>query len=211
MRRDNFYYIIACIFLVLTIAYVKAHGSQLKIPLLMAFENLPLQLDEFSGNNIYLYDEIAKYESADNWILRSYTGSKQDIAILVFVGYWENQNENKLIVSPRYVSGAQSFLKKKTMKNSHNNDLVLNEFLMDGKQGKELIYYCFFMDGKVIPDDYQFRFKRMVNSLLYRRNNAALLRVSTPITNDFPVEDAELYIEDFLKDFLPIVKEFLPR
>jgi EpsI family protein len=177
----------------------------------MAFENLPLQLDEFSGNNIYLYDEIAKYESADNWILRSYTGSKQDIAILVFVGYWENQNENKLIVSPRYVSGAQSFLKKKTMKNSHNNDLVLNEFLMDGKQGKELIYYCFFMDGKVIPDDYQFRFKRMVNSLLYRRNNAALLRVSTPITNDFPVEDAELYIEDFLKDFLPIVKEFLPR
>ena len=211
MRRDNLYYIIACIFLVLTIAYVKTQGSQLKIPLPMSFENLPLEFEEFAGENIYRYEEIAKYESADNWILREYKKNSDDISMLVFIGYWENQNENKLIVSPRYVSGAQTFVREKTIEDKHNNKSVLNEFLTDGKKGKEVIYYCFFMDGKGIPDDYQFRFKRMVNSLLYRRNNAALLRVSTPITNDFPVEDAELYIEDFLKDFLPIVKEFLPR
>jgi len=35
--------------------------------------------------------------------------------------------------------------------------------------------------------------------------------VSVPITSEFPVEAAEPYIEDFIKEFLPIVKEFLPR
>jgi EpsI family protein len=211
MRRNNLYYIIVCILLVLTIAYVKAQGSQLKIPLLMPLENLPEELKEFLGENIYLHEEIDKYDSADDWIFRAYKRRDEDISIFVFVGYWKNQNENKLIVSPRYVSGAQSFIKKKTITNRLNDTFVLNEFLTDNKQQKELIYYCFFMDGKVIPDDYKFRFLRMINSLFYRKNNAALLRVSVPITSDFPVEAAELYIEDFLKEFMPIVKEYLPR
>jgi hypothetical protein len=51
----------------------------------------------------------------------------------------------------------------------------------------------------------------MINSLFYKRNNAALLRVSVPITSDFPIEAAETYIEDFIKEFLPIVKGYLPK
>lgn len=211
MRRNNFYYLIACIFLVLAIVYVKAQGSQQRIPLPMSFENLPLELREFTGENIYLPKEIAKYDSADNRILREYRERNNDIPMQVFVGYWGYQDEQKIITSPRYTEGAQYFVKQKPIISRQNDTFILNSFVNDNNQQKELIYYCFFTDGKVIPDDYKFRFLRMVNSLLYRKNNAALLRVSVPVTSDFPVEVAEPYIEDFIKDFLPIVKEYLPK
>lgn len=211
MRKINLYYIIACTVLILSLVYVKTHSAELKIPLLMPLENLPKELKEFVGENIYLHEEIDKYDSADDWILRAYKRRDEDKLILVFVGYWENQNENKLIVSPRYVSGSQSFIKKKTITNRLNDTFVLNEFLTDNKQQKELIYYCFFMDGKVIPDDYEFRFLRMVNSLLYRRNNAALLRVSAPVTSEFTIERAESHLEAFMQEFLPVLKDYLPN
>jgi len=211
MRRNNIYYIIACIFLVLSIIYTRTNNIQLKIPLSLPLQYLPNDLEDFSSENVYQNEEITKYHSADDWILRSYKKRDGDISMLVFVGYWGNQHEEKLIVSPRYLLGAQYFFKKKTIISRQNDTFILNSFVYDNNQQKELIYYCFFMDGKVVPDDYKFRFLRMINSLFYKRNNAALLRVSVPITSDFPIEMAEPYIEDFLKDFLPIVKEYLPK
>jgi EpsI family protein len=172
---------------------------------------MPLELEDYTSQNIYLSRETTQYGSADDWILREYKAKHNDLPMLVFAGYWANQDEQKTIKSPRYMEGAQYSVKDKTITSRENEIFTVNSFVHDNNQQKELVYYCFLMDGKVIPDDYHFRLLRMISKLLYGKNNAALLRVSTPITPDFPVEMAEPYIEDFLKDFLPIVKEYLPR
>ena len=211
MKRNSLYYLIACIVLVLAIVYVKGQGSQQNIALVTSFEKMPLELYEYTGQNIYLPHENAPYGSADDWILREYKAKNNDLPMLVFAGYWAFQDEQKTIKSPRYMEGAQYSVKNKTIASRDNETYTVNSFVHDNNQQKELVYYCFLMDGKVIPDDYHFRLLRMISKLLYGKNNAALLRVSTPITPDFPVEAAEPYIEDFIRDFLPIVKEYLPR
>lgn len=212
MRRNNLYYILACILLVLSIIFTGTlENIQRKIALSLPLSELPEEVAGFTGENVYPKEEIAKHNSADNWILREYKTRDGKLSMLVFVGYWEYQNEKKVIFSPRYITGAQYFFKQKTILNKQNDTFTLNSFVHDNNQQKELVYYCFLMDGKVIPDDYKFRFLRMINSLLYRKNNAALLMVSVPVTSDFPVEAAELYIEDFIKAFLPILNDYLPR
>jgi len=212
MRRNNLYYILACILLVLSIVFTGTFENiQRKIALSLPLSELPEKVEGFIGENVYPKEELAKLNSADNWIVREYKRQDKDNSILVFVGYWEHQNEKKVIFSPRYITGAQYFFRQKTINSKKDGTFIFNSFVLDNNQQKELVYYCFLMDGKVIPDDYKFRFLRMINSLLYRKNNAALLRVSVPVTSEFPVEAAESYIEDFLKDFLPIVKEYLPK
>jgi EpsI family protein len=212
MRRKNLYYIFACILLVLTIIFTGTfENTQRKIALSRPLSELPEAVGGYSGENVYPNEKIAKLNSADNWILREYNRQDKDDSMLVFVGYWEHQNEKKVIFSPRYITGAQYAFKQKKISNKQNDRFVFNSFVLDNNQQKELVYYCFLMDGKVIPDDYKLRFLRMVNSLFYRKNNAGLLRVSMPISSNFPVEAAEPYIEDFIKDFLPIVKEYLPK
>ena len=211
MKRNSLCYLIACIVLVLAIVYVKAQGSQQNITLVTSFDKMPLELYEYTGQNIYLPHENAPYGSADDWILREYKAKHNNLPMLVFAGYWAFQDEQKKIKSPRYTEGAQYSVKNKTIASRGNDIFTVNSFVHDKNQRKELVYYCFLMDGKVIPDDYHFRLLRMISKLLYGKNNAALLRVSTPITSDFSVESAEASIEDFLKDFLPVVKEYLPK
>lgn len=212
MQRNNLYYIFACILLILSIIFAGTFENiQRKIALSLPLSELPEKVVGFVGENVYPKEELAKLQSADDWIVREYKRQDKDEPMLVFVGYWENQNENKVIFSPRYIIGAQYAFRQKAVSNEKNDRVVFNSFVLDNNQQKSLVYYCFLMNGRVIPDDYKLRFLRMVNSLFYRKNNAALLRVSMPITSDFPVEMAEPYIEDFLKDFLPIVKEYLPK
>jgi len=212
MRRKNLYYIFACILLVLSIIFTGTFENiQRKIALSTPLSALPEKVNGFVGENVYPKEELAKLNSADNWIVREYKRQDKDSSILVYVGYWEHQNEKKVIFSPRYITGAQYAFRQKAVSDKKHDRFVFNSFVLDNNQQKELVYYCFLMDGKVIPDDYKLRFLRMVNSLFYRKNNAALVRVSMPITSDFSVEVAEPYIEDFLKDFLPIVKGYLPK
>lgn len=210
MKRQNIYYVIACLILLSTIAYVTAQGSQQTIPLITSFEMIPLKFKEYAGQNMDMSRETTQYGSADDWTFREYRARNNGLSMQVFVGYWANQDEQKSIKSPRYMEGAQYSFKQRTIISGQNDVFRVNSFVHDEHNQKKLIYYCFFMDAKTIPDDYQFRFLRMVNTLLYRKNNAALLRVSIPIPRGFLVESAEVYIEEFLKDFLPIVKGYLP-
>ena len=90
----------------------------------------------------------------------------------------------------------------------------VREFLNENENGrdKELTYYCYVIDGRFIADELQYRMTRMMTSLLHGRNNAGLVRISVPVTEDFTLEQAEAYAESFLREFMPIVREhFMAR
>jgi EpsI family protein len=213
VKKKNLYFLIACMALSLASMFTKTLGN-------IAAVDLPQQLEQFPGT-------IGKYTQtdfnqmignffdhlADDSLLRVYQRKGAQQPIYIYVGYWENQDEQKGIRSPRYTTEKWGYywIKTKTLIISGNDEIQMKEFVNERGAEKELVYYSYIIDGKIVPDEYHFRLLKAVNSLLYRRNNAALLRVSTPITNDFTVEMAEPYIEGFLREFLPVVMEYLPR
>jgi EpsI family protein len=176
-------------------------------------EQIPDEVGKYiQSDSIQPFGDIYN-PTADNSILREYLKNGEYRPIYIYVGYWGSQDEQKKIRSPRYTTEKWGYywIKTKTLMIGDNDKIQLIELLNERGNEKELVYYAYIIDGKVVPDEYRYRFLKAVNSLLYRKNNAALLRVSTPITSDFPVEVADSYIEDFLRDFLPIVKEYLPK
>jgi EpsI family protein len=213
MRKTFPFFILACAILILASVYTKWLIKEVSIPLMQPLDQVPKENGKFMGENVSSTSQEFNYNSSDSQISRMYTEKGKTSTINVFLGYWESEKETKRISSPRYTKEGWGYYwtKTKTITTGENNKIQLKEFLNERGEEKELVYYAYIIDGKVVPDEYRFRFLKAVNSLLYRKNNAALLRVSTPITSDFPVEVAEPYIEDFLKEFLPIVKEFLPR
>ena len=213
MKKNNTYYILACLTLILAFIYARTLSKEVNIPTLQPLNNIPNEIKEFSGRSDSPSYNDFNYLSSDAKLLRVYTKKGENSPIAIFVGYWENQNGMKKIGPPRYTGKewGYTWIKTKIIAKEKGNTLRMKEFLKEKGMTKVLFYYCYIIDGKVVPDEYQYRFLRMINSLLYKRNNAALVTVSVPITSDFPVEVAEPYIEDFLKEFLPIVKEYLPK
>ena len=213
MRKTGIYYFIACLILILASISVKAYRHTARVPLPLNPDTIPREFGEFTGKDDYRTDSNYHDPSADQWFLRIYSGNGNDKPIHVFFGYWENQNEQKRITPPRYTSQGWQYYWIKTKQLEYGKNIVasVKEFLSERGQEKELVYYCYIVNGKIISDEYRLRFLNTINALLYRKNNAALLRVSVPVTSGFPEESAEIYIEDFIKDFLPIVKEYLPK
>ena len=213
MRKTFPFFILACAILILASGYTKWLIKEVSIPLMQPLDQIPIEVGEFVGENVSTFSQDSNYDSSDVKILRIYKRKGENALINVFLGYWEKEDEIRRIRSPRYTTEGWGYywIKTKSVMTSSNNSMQFKEFLNERGDQKELVYYCYIINGKVVPDEYRFRFLKAVSSILYRKNNAALLRVSVPLTSDFPVEGAEMYIEDFIKDFLPVVKEYLPK
>lgn len=213
MKKSGSYYLIACVILIFASLSMKAYSHTVRVPLPEAFATFPKEFDEFIGKDDYPTDSNYHDPSADQWILRVYSEKGNDKPIQVFVGYWESQNERKRITPPRFTTKGWQYywIETKLLEYGTNSVASVKEFLNEKGQEKELVYYCYIVNGKIISDEYQLRLLNVVNSLFFRKNNAALLRVSVPVTGEFPLENAEVYGENFMKDFLPLVRNYLPK
>jgi EpsI family protein len=213
MKKTGIFYFIACLILILASITVKAYSHTARVLLPLNLETIPKEFGEFIGKDDYPTDSNYHDPSADQRVLRVYSGKGNGQPIRVFFGYWEYQNEQKRITPPRYTTQGWQYywIKTKGIEYGINTVASVKEFLSEKGQEKELVQYCYIIDGIVFSDEYRLRFLNTVNALLYRKNNAAVLRISVPVTSEFPVESAEIYVEDFMKGFLPIVKGYLPE
>jgi EpsI family protein len=212
VKKSNFYYTIACLSLLLASLHIKTLSKEVEVPLSQSLENIPVVFGHYASASVSRPLGNLHNSTADDWILRSYAKNDANIPIFVFVGYWERQDDSKKIGSPRYTQDGWGYywIRTKTLITSSNRRVQLEEFLNERGEEKELVYYCYIINGRVVSDEYRFRFLKTVNSLFRGRNNAALLRVSVPVNTEFPVESAEKYIENFITVFLPLLKNYLP-
>lgn len=213
MKKSNLYFIIACIALLVAGMYVRTLGKGVRVPLSHSLQKLPSEFGEYTSADILRPLGDFHNPTADDWILRAYIKKGENRPIAVFAGYWESQDERKGIRPPRYTTEGWGYywIRTKTLTAGSDSRFQLREFLNERGEERELVYYCYIINGRVVPDEYRFRLLKTVNSLFYGKNNATLLRVSVPVEMEFPVEAAELYIEDFIKIFLPLLKNYLPR
>ncbi len=209
MKKQNVYYIIACSVIILAFFYLKGHREGTRIPPSQPITNLPLEFKGFVGTAIISSDEKFHNITADEWIFRVYTGG-DDRLIGVFIGYWGYQNEKKKINPPRYTDNQWDYYWIRTKPlNLGSTSVFLKEFLNERGREKELVYYCYIINKKIISNEYYFRFLNVVNLLVHGKNNAALLRVSMPVTDEWPIEKAETYEENFMREILPLLIKYI--
>lgn len=212
MKKQNLYYIVACIILIFASLYLRGQGHNKKIgvPSLQPISGFPLEFKEYHGKECLPSYKNYHDFSADEWVLRIYTKKGKNIPISVFVGYWENQDETKKIKPPRYTNNRWGYYRIRAKSLSLGSKMItLKEFLNERGFEKELVNYCYIIDGNIISNEYHFRFLSILNSLLYGRSNAALLRVSVPVTDELSLDKAEAYEEEFMEELLSLLLKYV--
>jgi hypothetical protein len=64
--------------------------------------------------------------------------------------------------------------------------------------------------GQAIPSNAGAKFSVLTRGLFSERLDGAILRLTSPITEDHPEEAAEAQMADFLRDALPEIERFIP-
>ena len=205
MKKNNYHYIAAYLILILTGLFVNDRVKETGTIMSDSVMELPYNVNEYYGENITpLYGYYYDNPQADEKIMRVYKNKKDNKEIYVFIGYWDNQNEAKRIVAPRYTADGWSYYWTQTsVLRTGSTAINLKKFLNEKGLRKELVYYCYIINETTVSSEYKLKIMSMLNLLFQGRNSTVLLRVAMPVTDEWPLEKAEVYVEAFIREIAP--------
>jgi EpsI family protein len=149
----------------------------------------------------------------DDYFMRNYRNSKGEIVGL-YIGYFKSQREGKGIHSPRQcLPGAGwspvNIAVHRMTAPGHNPEMVpVNKFVMGKGLDRQLYLFWYHGRGRIYANEYWNKVYLIWDGLTKKRTDGALVRVNIPVIRN--TEDALKTQSDFVKLFLPLLKEYIP-
>lgn len=129
----------------------------------------------------------------------------------LYIGYHSGGKNSGPIHSPKHCLPGSGWYEASTRRGTltiPGGTINLVRALYQKGDSKELFLYWYQVRDRSISDDYSLKLAEIVNSALYRRRDASFIRVSVPVETD--IEQATMLGEQFIRDFEPLFREFLP-
>jgi EpsI family protein len=191
--------------------YLNIFPLREAIPLKKAFSDFPLSWDGWSGK-AYQFDAVTLEQLRVNeYVLREYRRGGHSVTL--YVGYYGTQRAGAQIHSPKHClpgSGWSRISERiRTLTVPDVGKVSFVEAVYQKGDAKEVFIYWYQMKDTYITNDYALKMFMVVNSLRYRRNDAAFIRLSASVTGNR--EETITILEGFMKDFLPLLKDYLPE
>jgi EpsI family protein len=149
----------------------------------------------------------------DDYFMRNYRNSNGDI-IGLYVGYFKSQREGKGIHSPRQCLPGAGWVPVNTSVyrmepvGHHPEMVVVNKFVMGKGLDRQLYLFWYHGRGRIYASEYWNKIYLIWDGLTKKRTDGALVRVNNPVIGN--TEDALKTQSDFIKLFLPLLKEYVP-
>ena len=106
-------------------------------------------------------------------------------------------------------SGWLKLYEKTRVLNINRENINIVEAVYQKGNDKIIFLYWYRMKDIYITNEYMLKYYMILHSLKYRRNDAAFIRFSSRIT--MGLEATMLFTENAVKEFLPLIEEYLPE
>jgi EpsI family protein len=86
----------------------------------------------------------------------------------------------------------------------------VNRAVMQSGRNRQITYYWFPVRGRILYNAYQLKIYNFWDALTQQRTDGALVRLITKVYEDETLQDAEERLQNFVRDVVPILEEFIP-
>jgi EpsI family protein len=132
--------------------------------------------------------------------------------VSLYIGYHSGGKGSGGIHSPKHClpgSGWYEVSTRRGVLQIPNNTINLVRAVYQKGESKEVFIYWFQVRDRSLSDEYSLKMAEIINSALYRHRDATFIRLSIPVDTD--VDLAVARGEQFIRDFEPSFRAFLPR
>jgi EpsI family protein len=196
--------------LAITGLYVNLHAD-VTVPMNKSFDQFPLVVQgwrmvyqrEFS-------EQVLDVLKPTDYLYRAYRTDDGRVAQL-YIGYHGGGKDGGEIHSPKHClpgSGWTAASSKRTELVIDGKKISLVRAVYQKGESKELFFYWFQVRDRTLADEYALKLAEIGNSLLHRRRDASFIRISVPVGGD--LEQSIGAGEQFVRDFYPVIAQFLP-
>ncbi|MEE8576864.1 MAG: exosortase C-terminal domain/associated protein EpsI [candidate division Zixibacteria bacterium] len=177
------------------------------------FQEIPYQLGQYSGVEQRFEKFAYEVLQADTTTLRKYsdlTGRKY----WLFVAYFESQKYGSQIHSPKHclpgggwqIDSHESF----EVELSEGTTSAINRLVIADRDRRQLMFYWYESRSGMISGEFSLKFDLVLNSMMLRPTDAAMVRLNMTIGENDTVESATELALKFLRDYYPSLSQALP-
>lgn len=196
--------------LISTAMYLLYIGEIKKVPMAKDLILFPERLGDWQGTNTAINDKVLAVLGVEDYLMRRYSGGEGP-DIWLYVGYYESQREGDIIHSPKHcfqgsgwnaISNSQEriYLTKGPVKS-----VKINRYLVQNGVKKDLVAYFYYSGGRVVANDYLYRLGLIWDTMLKKRSDGALVKISCTVTS------GEIHtwqhLVSFFQEFFPELNE----
>lgn len=146
-----------------------------------------------------------------DYLSRQYLSPDGKIVNL-YIGYHGGGKSGGEIHSPKHCLPGSGWYEVSTSRgnlDTPNGTINLVRAVYQKGDSKELFLYWFQVRNRSISDEFTLKLAQIINSAFHKRRDAAFIRISVPISTDS--EQARTLGEQFIVDFEPLVRGYLPQ
>lgn len=208
--KNNSRFIVVYILLGITALYLFTH-SDTTVPMNKPFSEFPLRVADWQMTSQHEFsDDVLNALKPADYLSREYVGPDGQ-RVSLYLGYHSGGKDSGPIHSPKHClpgSGWYEVSSQKSSADTGGQKINLARAVYQKGESKALFLYWFQVRDKSLNDEYRLKLAEIMNSVTSRRRDSTFIRVSVPFeTNQ---EKAEALGRQFIRDFQPEIKKFLP-
>lgn len=175
-----------------------------------SFIDFPLQIGNWAGQKDRLpLVELETLNLTDHFVGNYVYEGKQFAPINLYIAYYDQQTQENSIHSPQICLPGSGWIVI-----SHEirtiGPLRVNKEILQKNNEKLLVYYWFRETGIDAATNFEVKKILLMNALKNGRTDGSLIRLVSPLNGDQPITDVQEQMDDFLKNLMPRLLEFLP-
>lgn len=190
--------------------YITLHAD-LTVPTNKPFSQFPVQQNGWQMISEYQFsDTVMDVLKPTDYISRLYA-APDGTKVTLYIGYHGGGEGGGEIHSPKHCLPGSGWFEVSTRREplpvgAETLNMVRSVYRKG--ENKEMFLYWFQVRDRSLDNEYSLKIAEITGSLLYRRRDASFIRISVPFTGDEAA--ARKTGEQFIRDFYPAVRSFLP-
>lgn len=177
------------------------------------FTAVPFDLDGYYGTEHRFDDYAYDILRADTTTLRMYRDT-DNTTYWLFMAYFASQKYGSQIHSPKHCLPGGGYrietIEPFDIDLNDGGKLTVNRLLIASPRRKELMLYWFETRGGVISSEYGLKVDLMRNAMLLRPTDAAICRLTLPLSLSADFDEATVKAVKFIREFYPSMQASLP-
>ena len=133
-----------------------------------------------------------------------------------YVAYYDSQRKGESIHSPETCLPGSGWEFKQAGRArvslaEPGRSIKVNRAIMEKSGYRQLAYFWFPARGRILTNAWELKIYTFWDSLTRQRTDGALVRLITPVLQGEQVADAEKRLQDFTRQIVPMLNDFLPQ
>ena len=209
-------FMVAILLLGATAGIAQTVNFREEVPIARSFNHFPLRVGDWAGQLQSMDPEFIDGLNFSDYIIVNFRNGASP-AVNLYTAYYESQRKGESIHSPSSClpgSGWEFHQAGRTeisLADDIHGNLSVNRAVMSNAGHQQLSYYWFPMRGRTLTNIWEMKFYNFWDALTQQRTDGALVRLITPVRKNETIADADLRLQAFAREIVPVLNEFLPQ